>query len=125
MIKTRGDSSDKKDGGFFCNKGDSMTITIDEAKIVQTVKSVSILLVIAAVLTFLGLSSKIFHFSEANPVMYEINYNRLSAPGKGVATSMKKTGEVQSKVLGPQRGNGKGGSKFFDEVEKVHGNGSK
>lgn len=98
-----------------------MTIIIDEKKVVQTVKSLSILLAIAAVLTFLGLSSKIFHFSESNPVMYEINYNRLSTPGKGVATSMKKTGEVQSKVLGVQRGNGKGGSKFFDEVEKVHG----
>lgn len=98
-----------------------MTIVIDEKKIVQTVKNMSILLVIAAVLTFLGLSSKIFHFSEEQPVLYEINYNRLSAPSKGVASSMRKTGEVQSKVLGPQRGNGKGGSKFFDEVEKVHG----
>lgn len=98
-----------------------MTITIDDSKIVRTVKSISILLVIAAALTFLGLSSKIFHFSEANPVTYEMNYNRLSVPEKGVATSMKKTGEVQSKVLGPQRGIGNGGSKFFDEVEKVHG----
>lgn len=98
-----------------------MTITIDEKKIFQTVKNIAILLAITAVLTFLGLSSKIFHFSETNPVMYEINYNRLSTPGKGIATSMKKTGEVQSKVLGPQRGSGKGGSKFFDEVEKVHG----
>ncbi|MBQ8013331.1 MAG: hypothetical protein IJ257_02890 [Treponema sp.] len=102
-----------------------MTITIDETKIVQTVKNFSILLVIAAVGIFLYSSSKIFHFSETNPVMYEINYNKLSTPGKGVATSMKKTGEVQSKVLGPHRGNGKGGSKFFDEVEKVHGNKSK
>ncbi|WP_407427367.1 hypothetical protein [Treponema sp.] len=102
-----------------------MTITIDEAKLVQTVKSISILLVIAGIITFLALSSKIFHFSESNPVMYEINYNQLSTPGKGVATSMKKTGEVESKVLGPRRGNGKGGSKFFDEVEKVHGKGSK
>ena len=102
-----------------------MTITIDENKLVQTVKSISILLVIAAVLTFLGLSSKIFHFSEEQPVLYEMNYNRLSTPSKGVATSMRKTGEVQSKVLGPRRGTGHGGSKFFDEVEKVHGNGSK
>ena len=102
-----------------------MTITIDESKIVQAVKNISILLVIAAVFIFLGLSSKIFHFSETNPVTYEINYNRLSTPGKGVATSMKKTGEVQSKVLGPHRGRGKGGSKFFDEVEKVHGSSGK
>ena len=102
-----------------------MTITIDDQKIVQTTKNIAILLVIAAVLTFLGLSSKIFHFSETNPVTYEINYKRLSPPGKGVATSMKKTGEVQSKVLGPRRGKGNGGSKFFDEVEKVHGSSGK
>ncbi|MBQ4379294.1 MAG: hypothetical protein II821_08880 [Treponema sp.] len=102
-----------------------MTIIIDEKKLVQTVKHFAILLVIAAILTFLGLSSKIFHFSETNPVTYEMNYNRLSVPGKGVATSMKKTGEVQSKVLGPKRGKGNGGSKFFDEVEKVHGNSKK
>lgn len=102
-----------------------MTITIDDKKIVHTAKTVAILLVIAAIFTFLGLSSKIFRFSETNPYMYEINYNRLSIPGKGVATSMKKTGEVQAKVLGPRRGNGKGGSKFFDEVEKVHGNSKK
>ena len=98
-----------------------MTINIDDKKLVQTVKSISILLVISAVFTFLALSSKVFHFSESNPVTYEMNYNRLSTPGKGVATSMRKTGEVQSKVLGPRRGNGNGGSKFFDEVEKVHG----
>ena len=102
-----------------------MTIVIDETKIVQNVKSISILLVIAAVFSFLIGSSKIFKFSESNPVMYEMNYNRLSVPGKGMATSMKKTGEVQAKVLGPHRGRGHGGSKFFDEVEKVHGNGSK
>ncbi len=102
-----------------------MTIIIDDSKIVGNVKTVAILLVIAAIFTFLGLSSKVFHFSESNPVTYEINYNRLSTPEKGVASSMKKTGEVQSKVLGPRRGNGKGGSKFFDEVEKVHGKPSK
>lgn len=81
-----------------------MTITINESQIVQTAKTISILLVIAAVFTFLGLSSKIFRFSETNPVMYEISYNRLSIPGKGVLSSLKKTGEVQSKVLGPRPG---------------------
>ena len=98
-----------------------MTIEIDEKKLLETVKKISIILVIIAVLTFLGLSSKIFNFSVNNPLEYEINYNSLSTPGKGVATSMKKTGEAESKVLGPQRGRGKGGSKFFDEIEKIHG----
>ncbi len=101
-----------------------MTITIDDDKIIKYVKRTSILLVIAAVLVFLICSSKIFHFSENEPVLYEMNYSLLSTPGKGVASSMKKTGEVQSKVLGSKRGNGNGGSKFFDEVEKVHGKGN-
>lgn len=98
-----------------------MTVEFDEAKLVQTVKKSSILLVVIAVLLFLGLSSKIFSFSVKYPLEYEMNYNRLSTPGKGVATSMKKTGEVEAKVLGPQRGAGRGGSKFFDEVERIHG----
>ncbi|MBQ0052326.1 MAG: hypothetical protein KBT11_09745 [Treponema sp.] len=97
-----------------------MTITIDEAKLVQTAKNIAILLVIAFVFTFLGMSSKVFHFSETNPMQYEINYNRLSTPGKGVASSLRKTGEVESKVLGKERGRGKGGSKFFEAVEKIH-----
>ena len=100
-----------------------MTIEIDDEKLVEIVKRTSIALAVIAVLLFLGLSSKIFNFSVNNPVQYEINYNSLSVPGKGVATSMKKTGEVESKVLGPQRGRGKGGSKFFDEIEKIHGSG--
>lgn len=102
-----------------------MTINIDEDKLVKITKNISILLVIVAVLVFFNLSSKIFHFSVSNPVTYEVNYNRLSAPEKSVASSMKKTGEVQSKVLGPRRGSGRGGSKFFDEVEKVHGKSKK
>ena len=102
-----------------------MTIEIDEKRLVSAVKKTAILLVVAAVLTFLGLSSKLFSFSEQHPVEYELSYNRLSAPEKGVATSMKKTGEVESKVLGPQRGSGKGGSKFFDEVERIHGGGGR
>ncbi len=98
-----------------------MIIEINEEKLVEKVKGISILLVIAFVITFCALSSKIFHFSQSNPSQYEFNYSRLSKPSQGVASSMKKTGEIESKVLGPQRGKGRGGSKFFDEVEKVHG----
>ena len=83
-----------------------MTINIDETKIVQTVKNFAIVLVIAAVFTFLYSSSKIFHFSESNPVMYQMYYSRLSVPGKGFAASMKMTGEVQSKMLSARRGRG-------------------
>lgn len=95
-----------------------MRKSIDDQKVIQQVKGISIFLVVIAVFAFFIGSSKIFHFSETNPVMYEINYSHLSNTGKHVANSMKKTCEVQAKILGPTRGNGNGGSKFFDEVSK-------
>lgn len=97
-----------------------MTITIDDKKLVKTVKTLAILLVVALAVVFLALSSKVFHFSENNPYQYQINYSRLSAPGKGVASSMRKTGEVQSRLLTKNRGRTKSSNGFFDEVEKIH-----
>lgn len=97
-----------------------MTNGIDDFKIVQKVKGIAIFLVVVAVLSFFIGSGKISHFSETNPVMYQMNYNRLSNTGKTVASSMKKTCEVQARLLGPTRGNGNGGSKFFDEVGRKH-----
>ena len=87
-------------------------------KILQKVKNFSIFMVVVAVFSFFIGSSKIYHFSEKNPLLYEVNYNRLSNTGKYLANSMKKTCEVQRKLLGPARGNGYGGSKFFDEVSR-------
>ena len=97
-----------------------MVIVIDEKKLVHNCKIVSILLVVLAVIVFLSLSSKIFHFSEANPIQYQRNFSVLNTPEKHVVSSMRKTGEVQSGVLGKNRGHGNGGSKFFDEVSRVH-----
>ena len=97
-----------------------MVIVIDDEKLVHNCKVVSILLVIAAVIVFLALSSKIFHFSESNPIQYQRNFSLLNMPEKHVVSSMRKTGEVQSNVLGKNRGHGNGGSKFFDEVSRVH-----
>ena len=91
---------------------------IDNQKVLQKVKNASIFLVDIAVFSFFIGSSKIYHFSEKNPVMYQFNYNRLSNTGKHLADSMKKSFEVQQKILGPSRGNGNGGSKFFDEVSR-------
>ena len=90
----------------------------DNQKVLQKVKNASIFLVVIAVFSFFIGSSKIYHFSEKNPVMYQFNYNRLSNTGKHLADSMKKSFEVQQKILGPSRGNGNGGSKFFDEVSR-------
>ncbi|MCR5253828.1 MAG: hypothetical protein K6C98_08965 [Treponema sp.] len=91
---------------------------IDNQKVLQKVKNISIFLVVIAVFSFFIGSNKIYHFSEKNPVMYAVNYNRLSNTGKHLADSMKKTCEVQERILGPTRGNGNGGSKFFDEVSR-------
>ena len=90
----------------------------DNQKMIQRVKNVSIFMVVIAVFAFFIGSSKIYHFSEKNPVMYQFNYNRLSNTGKHLANSMKKTCEIQTRILGPSRGNGHGGSKFFDEVSR-------
>lgn len=91
---------------------------INNQNVQQKVKNASIFLVVIAVFSFFIGSSRIYHFSEKNPVMYQFNYNRLSNTGKHLADSMKKTCEVQQKLLGPSRGNGNGGSKFFDEVSR-------
>ena len=91
---------------------------IDNQKVLQKVKNISIFMVVIAVFSFFVGSSKIYHISEKNTVMYQVNYNRLSNPGKHLVNSMKKTCEVQQKILGPARGNGYGGSKFFDEVSR-------
>lgn len=97
-----------------------MTITIDDKKILKAAKTLAILLAAAFAVVFLALSSKVFHFSENNPVQYQINYSRLSAPGKGVASSMRKTGEIQSQILTKNHGRTKSSNGFFDAVEKIH-----
>lgn len=97
-----------------------MVIVIDDKKVVHNCKVVSILLVVAAVIVFLALSSKIFHFSESDPIRYQRNLSVLTTPEKHVVSSMRKTGEVQDSFIGKNRGRGNGGSKFFDEVSRVH-----
>lgn len=97
-----------------------MVIVIDDDKLLKTCKAIAIILVVAAVVVFLALSSKIFHFSQDNPLRYQQNYAALNRPEKTMVSSMRKTGEVQSSVIGKNRGNGNGGSKFFDEVSRVH-----
>ena len=53
---------------------------IDNQKVLQKVKNISIFLVVIAVFSFFIGSNKIYHFSEKNPVMYAVNYIRLSTP---------------------------------------------
>lgn len=97
-----------------------MVIVIDDDKLLQNCKITSIMLLIIAGILFLVLSSKIFHFSENDPIRYQRNYSMLNRPEKTVVSSMRKTGQIQSSVLGKNRGHGNGGSKFFDEVSRVH-----
>lgn len=100
-------------GEFF------MVIRIDDERLLRMVKGLSIFLVVCAVVVFLWLSGMVFNFSVSNPTAYEVHFSRLSVPEQTVAASMRKTGEVGSKVIGSKRVSGN--SKFFDEVEKIHG----
>lgn len=97
-----------------------MTIEIDDDKLLSFCKRSAILLLTIAILLFMILSHKIYEFSRDNPVQYQVNFSRLNFTEKTVASSMKKTGEVENSVLGKNRGHGKGGSKFFEEIEKIH-----
>jgi len=92
---------------------------INEDKLISIVKKAVIGLVIAAGLIFLVLSAKIFSVSVSSPNQYERNFSRLSVPEKSMVNQMKKTGEIQSKMIGPRRATG-GNGKFLDEVEKNH-----
>ena len=74
---------------------------------------------IAAGLIFLVLSAKIFSVYVSSPNQYERNFSKLSVPEKSMVNQMKKTGEIQSKMIGPRRATG-GNGKFLDEVEKNH-----
>ena len=92
---------------------------INEDKLISIVKKAAIGLVIAAGFIFLVLSAKIFSVSISSPNQYERNFARLSVPEKSMVNQMKKTGEIQSKMIGPRRATG-GNGKFLDEVEKNH-----
>jgi hypothetical protein len=91
----------------------------DEEKLVRIVKGIVIGLVVAAVISFLLLSAGVFNLSVTDPYRYESNYSKLSSSEKNMVRSMKKTGEVQSKVVGTRRSVG-GNGKFIDEVNKNH-----
>lgn len=95
-----------------------------EERLVLTVKKIVIGLVVLAALVFLVLSTLIFNVSQSSPDRYQSNYNKLSASEKSMVKSMKKTGEVQSKVMGTRRSTG-GNGKFIDEVSSRHQNDKK
>ena len=92
---------------------------INEDKLISIVKKAVIGLVIAAGIIFLVLSAKIFSVYVSSPNQYERNFSKLSVPEKSMVNQMKKTGEIQSKMIGPRRATG-GNGKFLDEVEKNH-----
>ena len=93
----------------------------EEMQLVQKVKHFSIIMLIAAGILFLALSSTIFNYSTSHSYQYQINYNRLSPAGKSLVLSMRKTGEIESKMLGSRRTITRNrGSKFFDEVATIH-----
>ena len=94
----------------------------EEMIVVNKVKRFSISMLVVAGILFLGLSSTIFNYSVTHSYQYQMKYNRLSSAGKSLVSSMKKTGEFESKVLSARKtaGNAKTGGKFFDEVASIH-----
>ena len=102
-----------------------MVIVIDDEKLLKFARRTAIFLVACAVLLFLVLSGFVFRFSEREPYAYQMNYLALNTSGKAVATSMRKTGEVEDTVLNNKnafRNTKKQNKKnaFFDAVSDNH-----
>ena len=96
-----------------------MAKKINEEKLTGIVKKIAIGLVVLAVLVFMLMSVQIFNMSASDPSRYQDNYRKLTNNEKSMVKSMKKTGEVQSKIMGTRRATG-GNGKFLDEVERNH-----
>ena len=96
-----------------------MTKKINEEKLTSIVKKIAIGLVVLAVLVFMLMSVQIFNMSASDPSRYQDNYRKLTSNEKSMVKSMKKTGEVQSKIMGTRRATG-GNGKFIEEVERNH-----
>ena len=96
-----------------------MAKKINEEKLTGIVKKIAIGLVVLAVLVFMLMSVQIFNMSASDPSRYHDNYRKLTNNEKSMVKSMKKTGEVQSKIMGTRRATG-GNGKFIEEVERNH-----
>ena len=96
-----------------------MAKKINEEKLTGIVKKIAIGLVVLAVLVFMLMSVQIFNMSASDPSRYQDNYRKLTSNEKSMVKSMKKTGEVQSKIMGTRRPTG-GNGKFIEEVERNH-----
>ena len=101
-----------------------MAKKINEEKLLSIVKKCVIGLVVIAVLAFLLMSIQIFNMSTSDPNRFHDKFRQLTKTEKSMVQSMKKTGEVESKVIGPKRNTG-GNGKFVEEVERKHINDKK
>lgn len=85
----------------------------------RRVRIVSIALLAIALLVFLVCSALVYKVSIDSPHSYETQYRSLSNNQKSIIKSMKKTGEIESKVAGKNRNTGGNGT-FVEEVQKNH-----
>ncbi|MBR4375176.1 MAG: hypothetical protein IKP49_12555 [Treponema sp.] len=102
-----------------------ITITIDSDELMKYTRRIAICLCAVAFLLFLILSAAVFKFSLRRPDLYSWNYQQMTAPGQIVASSMRKTGEVEDSVLNNKnafRNTKKKNEKnaFFDSVSRNH-----
>ena len=97
-----------------------ITITIDSDELMKYTRRIAICLCAVAFLLFLILSAAVFKFSLRRPDLYSWNYQQML-----VASSMRKTGEVEDSVLNNKnafRNTKKKNEKnaFFDSVSRNH-----
>lgn len=91
----------------------------NQNEVLKIVKPLSIVLVIAAIFTWLGCSLTIFKFSIKEPVTYEVNFAQLNKVQKPIASGMHKTGKLEHKIFVERsyaRNSKKGGYDIFEDV---------
>ena len=96
---------------------------IVELKDVKKAKVLAVLLLIAAGITFLVCSLKLFRYSENYPNKYLRQYNASSAAGKALADAMVVTGSVEGSIgssLSASRKTSSSGCDIFSDISNKH-----
>lgn len=92
-------------------------------KHIKIAKSISIFLLIAAVLFYFIFSYINYSFYQSNPVQYESNYEKMDKASQIMADSMKTVGEFEYNTFGPKT-TGNGSYDIFEDVSSGHKKGN-
>lgn len=85
-------------------------------------RKIALVLILVFIVLFLVCSFKIFDFSERRPDLYAVRYEKLNTVEKGVVTTMKETGSIESSIgsLSTSRRSNDSGYNIFDDISKKH-----